>query len=97
LNRVLLVFSHIDGMRSVHHLAQFLLVEMRSWGIFCPGWLQSAILLISASWVARIVGVSHWCWASVLFLKIRTPVLPELFLHDHSISQLHSQLLFYLG
>jgi hypothetical protein len=25
-----------------------------------PGWLQTSILLISASWVARITGVSHW-------------------------------------
>jgi hypothetical protein len=25
----------------------------------CPGWLQTVILLISASWVARITGVSH--------------------------------------
>jgi hypothetical protein len=27
----------------------------------CPGWLQTAILLISASWIARITGMSHWC------------------------------------
>jgi hypothetical protein len=25
----------------------------------CPGWLQTAIFLISASWVARIIGVSQ--------------------------------------
>jgi hypothetical protein len=25
----------------------------------CPVWLQTEILLISASWVARIIGVSH--------------------------------------
>jgi hypothetical protein len=25
----------------------------------CPGWLQNAILLIFASWIARITGVSH--------------------------------------
>jgi hypothetical protein len=37
------------------------------WGVFkigsprtiCLGWLQTMILLISASWVARITGVSH--------------------------------------
>jgi hypothetical protein len=28
-----------------------------------PGWLGTAILLISASWVAKITGVSHWCSA----------------------------------
>jgi hypothetical protein len=27
--------------------------------IICPGWLQTAILLIFASLVARIIGVSH--------------------------------------
>jgi hypothetical protein len=32
---------------------------IRSHELFCPGWLQTAILLISASWVARITGVSH--------------------------------------
>jgi hypothetical protein len=42
------------------------------WGIFwdrilqtiCPGWLWTSILLISASWVARITGVSHWLFYS---------------------------------
>jgi hypothetical protein len=29
----------------------------------CLGWPQIAILLISASQVARITGVSHWCLA----------------------------------
>jgi hypothetical protein len=33
-----------------------------SWTI-CPCWLQTTILLISVSWVARITGVSHWCLA----------------------------------
>jgi hypothetical protein len=30
-----------------------------SWTI-CLGWLQTVILLISASWLARITGMSHW-------------------------------------
>jgi hypothetical protein len=30
-----------------------------SWTI-CLGWLQTTVLLISTSWVARITGVSHW-------------------------------------
>jgi hypothetical protein len=30
-----------------------------AWTI-CPGWLWTVILLISASWVARILVVSHW-------------------------------------
>jgi hypothetical protein len=29
----------------------------------CLGWLQTRILLISASWVTRITSVSHWCLA----------------------------------
>jgi hypothetical protein len=31
----------------------------RVWWIFAWGWLRTMILLISASWVARITGVSH--------------------------------------
>jgi hypothetical protein len=31
-----------------------------SWTVF-PGLAWTVILLISASWVARITGVSHWC------------------------------------
>jgi hypothetical protein len=27
----------------------------------CLGWLWTSILLISASWVVMIIGVSHWC------------------------------------
>jgi hypothetical protein len=32
----------------------------------CLGWLPTTILLISISWVARIIGVSHWCLAKAL-------------------------------
>jgi hypothetical protein len=31
--------------------------------LWCLGWLQTAILLIFATWVARITGMSHWCLA----------------------------------
>jgi hypothetical protein len=34
----------------------------------CPGWPRTAILLISASWVARITGVSHQHLAHGSFL-----------------------------
>jgi hypothetical protein len=34
----------------------------------CPGWLQTMILLISASWEATITGMSHWHPASTLVL-----------------------------
>jgi hypothetical protein len=33
-----------------------------SWSI-CLGWPQTSIILISASWIAGITGVSHWCLA----------------------------------
>jgi hypothetical protein len=33
----------------------------------CPDWLQTEILLISASWVARITGVSHQCPALFIY------------------------------
>jgi hypothetical protein len=38
-----------------------------SWTI-CPGWLQPEILLISASWVARITGMSHRHLAKKLYI-----------------------------
>jgi hypothetical protein len=38
--------------------------EIGSHEFICPVWLRTAILLISASWVARITGVSHWCLTS---------------------------------
>jgi hypothetical protein len=33
-----------------------------SWN-YLPSWLQISIPLISASWVARIIGMDHWCQA----------------------------------
>jgi hypothetical protein len=37
---------------------------------FCLGQLQAVILQISASWVARITGVSHWHLVSFFFLNM---------------------------
>jgi hypothetical protein len=34
---------------------------------FCPRWLPTTNLLISDSWVARIIGMSHWHLAPVFF------------------------------
>jgi hypothetical protein len=34
-----------------------------------PGWLWTTILLISASWVAGITGVSHWFLAKYIVLS----------------------------
>jgi hypothetical protein len=33
----------------------------------CLGWLRTAILKFSASQVARITGVSHWCQSKVRY------------------------------
>jgi hypothetical protein len=40
--------------------------EIESPELFTSGWLQTAILLISASQVARITGMSHQCLAAIL-------------------------------
>jgi hypothetical protein len=37
----------------------------------CPGWLQTSILLISASWVARITGMRQWRLAFVIFKFVK--------------------------
>jgi hypothetical protein len=44
-----------------------LLFKIGSRGTVCPGWLQTAILLISASWVAMITGVTHQYLAQCIF------------------------------
>jgi hypothetical protein len=54
---------HIDGITGTHHSAQLFKKLLLLRGIsqtFCPSWPQTMIFLISASWVARITGVSHW-------------------------------------
>jgi hypothetical protein len=42
--------------------------KIESHGTVCPGWLRTGMLLISASWVARITGMSHWPPACPSFL-----------------------------
>jgi hypothetical protein len=65
--------SSLLGRHSYHHLtipfALFLwwiFWDRVSWTI-CVSWLGTVILLTSASWVARIAGVSHWCLWKVYF------------------------------
>jgi hypothetical protein len=43
--------------------------EIGSHGTISPGWLWTMILLISASWVARITTVSHWHPAHTSYLS----------------------------
>jgi hypothetical protein len=54
----------------------------------CLGWLQTTILLISASWVASVTGVSHWrpAWAFI-FICASLFVCPSIhpFIHSPSI------------
>jgi hypothetical protein len=40
-----------------------------------PGWLQTAILLISASLVARIIDLSHQCLKENLFDLLKKKIL----------------------
>jgi hypothetical protein len=48
----------------------------------CPGWLHTTILLISASWVARITDMSHRCQAPMsifVFLQFLQPIFTNFF------------------
>jgi hypothetical protein len=38
--------------------------------LFCQGWLPTMILFLSASWVTRIISMSHWCPGLVIILMI---------------------------
>jgi hypothetical protein len=44
------------------------ILEMEPCGLFCLNWPQISILLISASQVRRLIGVSHWRLAKVWIL-----------------------------
>jgi hypothetical protein len=50
----------ISGMTGAHHLLSFFLWRWDTFYIGCPG---TATLPISASQVASIIRVSHWCQA----------------------------------
>jgi hypothetical protein len=57
---------------------------------FCVGWLQTVIILISASQIPRITGLSHWHPASIsydVFLPIfRGSLLMKLFISIKAIA-----------
>jgi hypothetical protein len=62
-----------------------------SWTI-CPSWLQTLIFLISASWVARITGVSHQLLADfftfkTVFCSGNLLILGQFWRVDHSVYQ----------
>jgi hypothetical protein len=52
----------------------------------CLGWLRTMILLISASWVARIIGMSHQCPAHLVILYLHFSDYINYDTHSNSIS-----------
>jgi hypothetical protein len=53
-----------------HSVSPVLYFQVRSWKLFVQGWLQNKILLISASWVAKITGVSFGAQLNVILVCI---------------------------
>jgi hypothetical protein len=49
----------------------------------CPGWFRTVILLIFASWVARMTGVSHWCLEAALFFRYPRWFYPSVRVMNH--------------
>jgi hypothetical protein len=70
---VFFFFFQIWGLNSgptpLALLCEWFFWDRVSWTV-CLGWLGTLILLISASWVARITGVSHWCLTWLCFLDV---------------------------
>jgi hypothetical protein len=60
---VLLGFELRASSHSTSPFLWWIFFKIGSSGTICPGWLRTSIPLISASWVARITGVRHQCWA----------------------------------
>jgi hypothetical protein len=69
-----------SGLQSKHSIAQatppvhfaLVILEMGVSRTICPNWPQTAILPISNSQVARIIGVSHQHLALKLYLNIQS-------------------------
>jgi hypothetical protein len=51
----------------------------------CLGLAFNSILLISASWVARIIAVSHWHLANVNFFWGSVSLCSSVWLHTHNL------------
>jgi hypothetical protein len=49
----------IQGLHQPFFVIGVFKIESQSHELFGGGWFRTVILLISASWVARIIGVSH--------------------------------------
>jgi hypothetical protein len=57
--------------------------EVRSHELTTWDWLRIVILLLTASWVARITGVSHWCLEKNLFCLFKIPKQEVSLRHFH--------------
>jgi hypothetical protein len=57
---------HLEPLHQPYFFEGFF--EIGAHWTICSGWLWTMILLISASWVARITGLSHWHLAGYTFL-----------------------------
>jgi hypothetical protein len=55
--------------------------KIGSWELFASGWSRTIILLISASWVSKITGVSHRCSARSVFFNLFFKFVIYLTLH----------------
>jgi hypothetical protein len=62
---------HLEPLHQPYFCEGFF--EIGSHRTICQGWLWTAIFLISASWVAKITGVSHWRPAIFFFLQNSEP------------------------
>jgi hypothetical protein len=67
------MFPAVAGMTGAHHHAWLFSIDMGFQLLFCLGWPWTTILLISASQVARITGVSHWCLPHMLNFECLFP------------------------
>jgi hypothetical protein len=60
------VLYHLSHTFSPFYVMGFF--EIGSPELFTRGWLRTSVLWLSASWVARTTGVSHWRPADVLLV-----------------------------
>jgi hypothetical protein len=80
-----------SGSYLSHSTSPFLWWEIGSRTI-CLDWLQTVILLISASWVARITGVSHRHPATLYYFYNVMPCVTSRLSHSESKGKLHNDL-----
>jgi hypothetical protein len=70
--------------------------EIGSLGIICPGWLQTEVFLISATWVVRIIGMSHQRLAFFSIWYLKRHVVLFLYLFYYLWRQMLFRFVFFL-